>query len=76
MMPAAFPDMDSLRRAASTHKFREPNEGETEEAFRAALADHVYSIDYIESLEIRNKVAWNEFSPKQNLDMMRRVGGL
>ena len=73
-MPMDFPDMNSLRQAAQVHKFREPNDGESEAVFRAALADHVQSIDYIESLEIRNKVGWDKFSPDQNRDMLRRGG--
>lgn len=52
-MPMSFPDMKSLKFAAQCHKFREPNEGETEAAFRKALADHVKPIDFIESQEIR-----------------------
>jgi len=60
-MPMDFPDMNSLKRAAELHKFREPLKNETEDAFRAALADHVQPINLIESIEIRSKVGWNQF---------------
>ena len=71
-MPMDFPDMNSLKFCAKVHKFREPIEGESEESFRLALADHVQPIDYIESLEIRNKVGWDKFSESQNMDMFLR----
>ena len=73
-MPMDFPDMNSLKECAKCHKFRQPNEGESEDAYRTALADHVQPRDYIESLEIRNKVGWDKFSPAQNKDMLRRRG--
>jgi len=60
-MPMDFPDMNSLKRAAELRKFREPLKNETEDAFRAALADHVQPINLIESIEIRSKVGWNQF---------------
>lgn len=69
-MPMDFPDLKSLKSAATLHKFRQPNEGETEDDFRKALADHVKPIDYIESCEIRNKVGWDRFTPKQNQEMV------
>jgi hypothetical protein len=71
-MPMDFPDMKSLIYAAQCHKFREPTEEESEEDFRSALADHVQPIDYIESLEIRNKVGWDRFTDAQNIDMLLR----
>lgn len=74
-MPMDFPDMDSLRRAASVHRFREPNDGEAEAQYRHALADHVASIDFVESCEIRNKVGWDKFSDRQNRDMLTRKLG-
>ncbi len=79
-MPMNFPDSDefpargSLIQAASVHHFRQPNDGETQDAYRAALANHVSSIDYIESCEIRNKVGWDKFSDEQNMDMLKRSG--
>jgi hypothetical protein len=73
-MPMDFPDMRSLERAADVWKFRKANDGETEAEYRVALADHVQPHDYIESLEIRNKVGWDKFSPEQNKDMLRRRG--
>lgn len=73
-MPKDFPDMNSLKRCAECHDFRGPNTGESEDEYRSALADHVQPRDYIESLEIRNKVGWNKFSDDQNKDMLRRKG--
>jgi hypothetical protein len=71
-MPMDFPNLDSLKRAAECWKFRMPNEGETEERYRVALADFVEPKDYVESCEIRNKVGWDRFSPQQNDEMIRR----
>ena len=48
------------------------NHDEAEADYRNALADHVQPRDYIESLEIRNKVGWDKFSPAQNMDMLIR----
>ena len=73
-MPMDFPDLKSLTRAAKIHKFREINHDETEDEYRIALADHVASIDFIESEEIRNKVGWDQWSKKQDMDMLRRKG--
>lgn len=64
-MPMDFPDMNSLKRCAKLWKFRVPNRDETEEQFREALANFVKPKDYIESLEIRNKVGWDRFSEAQ-----------
>jgi len=72
-MPMDFPDMKSLEMAAEVHKFRQLNEGETEEQYREALADHVNKIDFIEGEEIRNKVGWDRFTDKQNKAMLRRT---
>ena len=69
-----FPDFESLKRAAKVHNFRRPLKEETEEGFREALANHVEPIDYIESMEIRNKVGWNKFTREQNEDMITRKG--
>lgn len=69
-MPMDFPDFNSLKHAAKLHKFRPPLENETEDAFRTALADHVQPIDLIESMEIRNKVGWDKFTPAQNNKML------
>ena len=73
-MPMSFPDMESLEMAAEVHKFRKLNEGETEEQYRLALAEHVSPIDFIESEEIRNKVGWDRFTEEQNRAMLRRRG--
>jgi hypothetical protein len=69
-MPMDFPDMKSLKHHAEILKFRQPNEGETEEQFRTALADFVEPLDFIESQEIRNKVGWNKFDKSQNMGML------
>ena len=66
--------MNSLKQCAECHDFRQPNNGESEDDYRASLADHVQPRDYIESLEIRNKVGWDKFSQAQNKDMLRRRG--
>ena len=71
-MPMDFPDMESLKYAAVVHKFRQPNDGETEVSFRRALADHVQHIDFIESEEIRNGVGWDKFSESENKGMLGR----
>jgi hypothetical protein len=73
-MPMNFPDMKSLKEAAKVHHFRVPKEGETEQEYRTALADHVAPRDFVESCEIRNKVGWDKFSGDQNRDMLRRRG--
>ena len=71
-MPMDFPDMASLKSAARVHKFRELLEGETEIQFRRALADHVSSIDFIESEEIRNGVGWDKFSDSEKHGLLGR----
>lgn len=79
-MPISFPDSESfpesgsLINAAEVHRFRKPSNGESQDAFREALADHVESIDFVESCEIRNKVGWDKFSDSQNRAMLRRKG--
>jgi hypothetical protein len=71
-MPMNFPDMRSLLKEAEVTKFRSPNTGETEDEYRSALADHVERIDFIESMEIRNKVGWDQWNEDQRLDMLQR----
>jgi len=73
-VPMSFPDMRSLEMAAEVHKFRQLNEGETEEQYREALADHVNKVDFIEGEEIRNKVGWDQFTTEQNKAMLERKG--
>ena len=73
-MPMDFPDMASLKLCAECHNFRQPNENESEDDYRELLANHVQSRDFVESMEIRNKVGWDKFSPKQNLEMLVRRG--
>lgn len=70
----SFPENGSLINAADVHHFRHPSEGESQDDFRRALADHVASIDFVESEEIRNKVGWDQWSDLQNRNMLRRRG--
>lgn len=72
-MPMDFPDMKSLVNHARVWKFRNPNENETEEEYREALAQFVEKVDFLEGQEIRNKVGWDRFSDKQNIDMVHRI---
>ena len=69
-MPMDFPDMDSLKRCAEIHKFRQPNQGESESEYREALADHVKPIDQMESMEIRTKKGWDKWSRKEGVNAM------
>ena len=62
-MPRDFPDMQSLTRSAENRGYRPPSEGESEQAYRAALADFVAGVDLIEAAEIRNKVGWDKQDP-------------
>ena len=71
-MPMDFPDMRSLISVGKVHKFREPNEGETEIQYRNALAEHVQPIDSVESEEIRNGCGWNKFNDGQIRAMLAR----
>lgn len=73
-MPRDFPDIKSLERAAECHSFRQPNEGETEAAYREALADHVQTRDFVESQEIRTSKGWDQWSADDSKDMLRRRG--
>lgn len=71
-MPMDFPDMKSLKWCAKAHKFRMPEDNETEGEYREKLAQHVESRDRIEAEEIRNKVGWSRFTGEQKKDMLRR----
>lgn len=64
-MPMDFPDMNSLKRTAEVHKFRQPKLDESEKDFREALADHVKPRDMIESFEIRFGVGWDKWNDEQ-----------
>lgn len=74
-MPMDFPDMKSLELAAECHGFRKPNPDESEAAYRAALANHVEPIDFVESCEIRSGKGWDKFSEEDTFDMLRRSAG-
>ena len=71
-MPRSFPDMKSLLECAQVRMFRESFDSETEDEYRTALADHVETLDYIESCEIRNKVGWDKFDNDMKREMFRR----
>lgn len=74
-MPMDFPDLKSLQMAAELWKFRPINEGESEDAYRSALADFVEPNDFVESQEIRNKVGWDRFTPDMAAGMVKRKFG-
>lgn len=69
-MPLDFPDMNSLKRCAEVHQFRQPNEDETEQDFREALANHVKPRDMIESFEILFGVGWDKWNDEQKLQSL------
>ena len=69
-MPRSFPTIEHVQRAAYSHGFREMRQGETEDQYRAAVADHVQSRDLVESMEIRTGKGWNAFSEIENLQMI------
>lgn len=71
-MPRSFPKMDSLKRIAEVHGCRQPEEGESEELYRDAVADFVESRDMVEACEIRNKVGWDKWDDTQKLNLLRR----
>ncbi len=74
-MPMDFPDMDSLKSCAEVHKFRQPQENESENEYRTALADHVRSVDQIESMEIRNGKGWDKWSRIESVDAIMDKAG-
>jgi len=61
----SFPDLKSLKMAAKVHNFRDIEYGEPTINYRNALANHVKSIDHIESFEIRFGIGWDEWSEEQ-----------
>lgn len=71
-MPMSFPTMESLKRAAEVHKFRQPNIGEEESDYRSALANHVTPIDFVESQEIRTGKGWDKFDEGDRADLLIR----
>lgn len=72
-MPMNFPDIESLKRAAEVHNFRQPNDGELEENYRIELATHVDVIDMVEANEIRYKVGWDQWTEGQQAGAMLRM---
>ncbi len=73
-MPMDFPDLKSLKFAARIHKFRSMYDREAIEQYREALADHVFSVDAIESGEIRYGIGWDKWSDEQKRAELKRVG--
>lgn len=74
-MPMDFPDFQSLKTHAKMLKFRQPNVGETEHAYRNALADFVAPLDFVESQEIRTSKGWDCWRDSEVKDMLRRKAG-
>jgi len=66
----SFPDMESLQSRAKQRGFRQPNEGETEAEYRTAFADFMVNVDRVESVEIRNKLGWDQQDPRAMLEAM------
>lgn len=64
-MPMNFPDMQSLKDRATQRMFRQPNENETEQEYRAAFSEFMMSRDVVEACEIRNSTGWDTWSPMQ-----------
>ena len=69
-MPMNFPDLRSLKYAAKVHKFRNPNDKENIDDYRAALANHVKPTDRIESFEILFAVGWDRWTTEQKMQSM------
>lgn len=70
-MPMDFPDLVSLKLAATVHKFRYPRDNETEQDYRQALADHVRPLDLIESHEIRTGKGCDKWTPTEKFELLR-----
>ena len=71
-MPMDFPDLRSLKFTAKIHKFRPILNGETEEQYREALANHVMNIDRVESAEIRYSIGWDKWTDQQKKEELNR----
>lgn len=72
-MPRSFPDMASLKANAVARKFRQPEEGETEEAYRKAFATYMVDIDQVEAVEIDSGRGWDDMLP---LEVLMRLASL
>lgn len=70
-MPMNFPD-GTLEVRASQRGFRPRGEGESFDAYRAALASHVERVDRIEAHEIRLGHGWDEWTPEQAAALVRK----
>lgn len=73
-MPMSFPDMNSLIDAARVWKFREMQEGESEEHYRHSLADFVKPKDLIESQEIRTGKGWDQWDQLEGAQLLSHAG--
>lgn len=62
-MPMSFPDMKSLEQRAELRGFRPPYEGESESEYREAFADFMFTVDRVESVEIRTGKGWDRLDP-------------
>lgn len=62
-MPMSFPNMQSLKDRAQQRNFRQPEEDETEENYRAEFARFMRNVDIIEAMEIADGRGWDEQDP-------------
>jgi hypothetical protein len=62
-MPMSFPNLTSLKNRAKQRGFRDIESNESEDQYRTSFADFMQSVDFVESMEIRAKVGWDEFEP-------------
>lgn len=69
-MPNNYATLESLKRPAKQHGFRPQAHGESESAYRAALAAHVQPIDPVEAIEIRSGLGWDQHSPVGMLSIL------
>lgn len=73
-MPRSFPDLDSLKWNAQMRNFRQPNEGESENDYRAALAQHVQDLgDMVEAMEIRSGKGWDQWDSHTTQAMLEEA---
>lgn len=66
-MPMSFPNMQSLKDRAQQRNFRQPEEDETEENYRAEFARFMRNVDIIEAMEIADGRGWDEQDPLKTM---------
>jgi hypothetical protein len=66
-MPLDLPTFDSLKERAKIWKFRQPNEFESEGAYRKAFSEFVRPQDPVESCEILFGKGWDRWSDEEKL---------